>query len=378
MRRDGERRELVAATLMPIRSADVINESERRVEFSSRTFRRNVARDGAAEQFQEGRRAFRQALNAAREKQNPASKGEGRATAQRLSAKTTNTEGESRVVNVRQAGASNCPGSSQSTRLQSPPASSVPWKANAMPDRAATRAGVVSATPATTRVPVAFRVMQNAASVGRIVATSAARTARPSAASVAKEGNRTPLALQPTRGAPKAKSSALMKAQGKQAAENAARNDNIERIVRVLRARLGSHHSHTVMRLDPPELGSLRLQMELRGQALGLRIDTTTELAHDLLSRDVDELRRGLEASGIQLERVEIRPPTMPVEPKEQALDQWPDARDDMHDRDQAGQSDAEHPGDWGKESHPAESVDGPIRGCEAEPTAESLVNLIA
>ena len=68
-RRDEDSDTSVAAAPVPMRSADVINEAERNVEFSSRAFRRQVAQEGATEQFQSDRQAFRDALSAAREGQ---------------------------------------------------------------------------------------------------------------------------------------------------------------------------------------------------------------------------------------------------------------------------------------------------------------------
>lgn len=95
-------------------------------------------------------------------------------------------------------------------------------------------------------------------------------------------------------------------------AESAASGDsgaNVERITRVVLGRLNKNRSSTILRLDPPLLGSVRLQLDLRDQALQLRIDTQTDVAHRLLSEQMDSLRRNLEAAGIHLERVEVRPP---------------------------------------------------------------------
>jgi flagellar hook-length control protein FliK len=93
---------------------------------------------------------------------------------------------------------------------------------------------------------------------------------------------------------------------GAASADPADRAEMIERIVRVVKRRIERERSLTVLRLDPPEMGMLKLRMELRKEALLLRIEAGSELAQRLLREDVDALRAGLEAAGIRLERLEI------------------------------------------------------------------------
>jgi hypothetical protein len=86
------------------------------------------------------------------------------------------------------------------------------------------------------------------------------------------------------------------------------RAENVERVLRVLRGSLRREHTTTVIRMDPPELGALRLELDLRKEVLTLRMSAETAAAQDLLRDELDALRRGLEAAGIRLERVEIHP----------------------------------------------------------------------
>jgi flagellar hook-length control protein FliK len=192
----------------------------------------------------------------------------------------------------------------------------------------------------------------------------------------AKTGGPTQTATITGRGSGRAAALAATKAGRLRAAQNATQDANIERIVRVVRGRLGAKHSRTVVRLDPPELGSLRLQMDLRGTALTLRIDTSTGLAHRLLSEDLPKLRDGLEGSGIQLERVEVRPPALTPEAGEYDASRHADQRDDA--RGESAQEDAEHPQERGRESYLAEAQEGTDRDKSPEPTTESSVNVIA
>jgi len=93
-------------------------------------------------------------------------------------------------------------------------------------------------------------------------------------------------------------------------ADGAEMRENIERMVRVLRNRIDGERSHTVLRLDPPQLGKVRLELDLRRDALVLRIETETDLAHRLLRSELGALRQALDAAGIHLERVEAPPPS--------------------------------------------------------------------
>jgi flagellar hook-length control protein FliK len=373
-RRDEDFKTSVAATPVPMRSADVINEAERNVEFSSRAFRRQVTREGNTEQFQSDRQAFRDALSAARE-------GQSRATSSQniepvtacASDKNAKAETASGKTNGRGAAkpVSTVGGKPATTSTSARPVSEPHAETNA------TRSSKSSGAPPVQRTLLPAATMPRFAAggvPGRIAV--AAQAGKSSTSGPAKTGGKMPATTQLTRGVFKAKTAAATKATESRAAQNATRDANTERIVRVLRAQLGQHRSRTTMRLDPPELGSLRLQMDLRGEALTLRIDTTTSVAHRLLSEDLEKLRHGLEALGIQLERADIRPPALPAEAGEQAVPQWSESQSGGQSG--SSQADAEHPGERGTDSHPASAAAGASRGDDRVPTAEPLVNVIA
>ncbi len=385
VRRDEEREARAVATLVPTRSADVINDAERNLERSSRAFRRQVARDGAAEQFQQDRRAFRQSLAGAREKgMDLTSRNSTDAEAQPSAKLRAKVDAASHGTPTDKAGPRVGAASAKAPTLSDaarPLGSQVPGLPGASA-RVASSAGrgVVPNAAATQALRAAgsdstgARAADSRVAASRLASPPQVRAARPGGAGGLKAGGTTPGA--PLRPLAKAQVLAPAKASGARPAENAAWDANIERIVRVIRSRMSEQRSHTVLRLAPPELGSLRLQMDLRGFALTLRIDTTTELAHRLLSQDVDKLRHGLEASGIQLERVEVRPPTQPSPADEHDVSQHTDQHGQAQG--ESSRTDAEHPEERGTESHPAESTEGMSRGADPEPAAESLVNVVA
>jgi flagellar hook-length control protein FliK len=146
--------------------------------------------------------------------------------------------------------------------------------------------------------------------------------------------------------------------------------------VRVVRSRVSAQRAQTTLRLEPPELGRLRLHLDLRGEALALRVDTTTALAHRLLLEDADKLRQGLEVAGVHLERLEIRPPLPNAEVSEQGWSQENDTQPQTEG--ESSHADAERPGQHGTDSQPTESGEVATGGARPGPVAESLVNVVA
>jgi len=83
-----------------------------------------------------------------------------------------------------------------------------------------------------------------------------------------------------------------------------------------IRANLGSRHSTMMLRLEPPELGQLRIDVRMHDQLLALRFEAQTAAAEEALKGRLTELRTTLEQHGIQLGQVEIefRPPPAPAD----------------------------------------------------------------
>jgi flagellar hook-length control protein FliK len=375
---EDERDAEAVAAQVPVRPVDVINEAERNVEGSSRAFHRQVAREGATDQFRESRQALRQAWQ--EEGAEPASRGSrttGTGSATQADLKSDPRRNAAAVIRARFTGTGSAETGTTKTATGS---AGVRVMAAASSARAATSSGPALAHQGAGTAVTTASVLNAAAGRGlpgflagvRGAASSQAASMKPGAAGGIKGAPPATNASFATRGSPRGEALTGAKANRSQAAENADRMANIERIVRMVAQRIRGERSHTVMRLDPPELGSLRLQLDLKGEVLALRIDTTTQLAHRLLSEDVDRLRHGLEASGIQLERIEVRPPTQGPQAGE------PGAADQGPAQEGSGETDAEHPEDHGRDSHPARSPELATGGSDSEPATESLVNVIA
>ena len=87
--------------------------------------------------------------------------------------------------------------------------------------------------------------------------------------------------------------------------------ESVEQLARVVRSNLGDRHASMVLRLDPPELGQLRVDVRMHDQVLLLRFQAETQAGHDALQTRLTDLRAALEQHGIHLDRVEVefRPP---------------------------------------------------------------------
>ncbi len=106
---------------------------------------------------------------------------------------------------------------------------------------------------------------------------------------------------------------------------------SITELARIVRANIGSRHSTMTLRLDPPELGHLRIDVRMHDQMLTLRVEAETLAGHEAVRSRVADLRSTLEQHGIQLSQVDVefRPPSLPaggsqdLSDQQQSTPQW-------------------------------------------------------
>ncbi len=68
-----------------------------------------------------------------------------------------------------------------------------------------------------------------------------------------------------------------------------------------------SSNGQTVtVRLDPPSLGSVRIQVRMSGGETNASIGTSSDVAHSLVRGSLDQLKAGLERSGITVDRINV------------------------------------------------------------------------
>lgn len=381
-RQDENYEEALSQAYQSPRISDIMIQAERRMLPGSQAARQAQFEQVSARKVQQ-RGDFRTALNDASSAKAAPRNGTGD-TSQTQSAATNPKPTESI------AGRAPSATDAKQPQATSPPESqSAAPRANATPPAAqAARAATLTIAPSAMVNAAAARsasVAQAAASAAKGASVSAARSTAASATianSNAASARGAPVAA--TAGPQRATSTAAAKttsAQPNPPSEESGKNDaNTARILRLMQIQLGRGRATATLRLDPPDLGKIKLQMDLRDTQLGVRMVTETEAARRLLSEQMDTLRRGLEAAGIQLERVELRVAESNATHVRSDVSQ--DA--DVPDGREQGAAGQEAPSDGhgrssGRESafvESPEAASGEVT--ELEPAAESLVNVYA
>ncbi len=80
-----------------------------------------------------------------------------------------------------------------------------------------------------------------------------------------------------------------------------------DELVRSIRLRTGPRFSTARLRLDPPELGRMQVDVELTGSQLSLNIRTESAEAARRVQHRVNELKAALEHHGIYIDGVDVR-----------------------------------------------------------------------
>jgi flagellar hook-length control protein FliK len=234
---------------------------------------------------------------------------------------------------------------------------------------------VATAAPAFVPATPSGQTTTAAAATSSVARVTAVRPATTGATRPTSTSSAPPATEQSRSAARRTEASAARPA--KDPAPTTSKNDaNTERILRVLRSQINENRAQATLRLDPPELGTIKLHMDLRQDVLALRVDTATSAAHRLLSEQVESLRQGLEAAGIQLERIDIRAPVTPGQ--SDTADNTPQPDTPEPGRDDSSGADTDSSAEQGMDSHHASAGQMPAREPPLEPATESLVNILA
>lgn len=78
-------------------------------------------------------------------------------------------------------------------------------------------------------------------------------------------------------------------------------------IVTAVRGQLLPNGGSMRIRLDPPELGAVRIHVEMRDGVMTASFETTSDQATKLLSHSLGELKTSLEAQGVSIDRLHVR-----------------------------------------------------------------------
>jgi flagellar hook-length control protein FliK len=137
----------------------------------------------------------------------------------------------------------------------------------------------------------------------RVSAIAAGRNGDPGS----KTGGRGPEAdLARSSDLEKSASAAKKAASGSPPSRAESQRAMFERIAHVLKMQSQSGTSSARIRLDPPALGRVDLQMRMSGDVLRVRLTPESEDARRLLMSDADQLKVSLERHGVKVDRLEI------------------------------------------------------------------------
>ncbi|MCH8806116.1 MAG: flagellar hook-length control protein FliK [Planctomycetes bacterium] len=369
----------------------VVQDAERRLDPSSRAWRRRQANLERRDNVAQDRRVFRRALADASSRRSgagprgtdstpkPAPEGKPQPGTPKAAASQESKPNSSSPPD--RAAASKAPASADPQR---PAVKLAPAADASRPEPSAAES---TAKPAVQTAGAIPESASDRSSTGRNAVSQSLQVARAAGAASARPVESVATAVPASRSQTAPRPATKATARPAREAESGKNDANVERILRSIRKQIGKQRSTATIRLEPARLGTLRLHMDLRNQELSLRVETQTALAHRLLLDHVQSLREGLELAGLRLERIEVRPPPAAGGPQEASPESTapddptaqPDPRDAGDDR-SAGESPESAGGgrERGTESH----TDGPLEheagSANLEPAAESLVNILA
>ncbi|MHC4236563.1 MAG: flagellar hook-length control protein FliK, partial [Planctomycetota bacterium] len=135
--------------------------------------------------------------------------------------------------------------------------------------------------------------------------------------------------------------------------DETTRRSGFDHLIKSLRLQVSPHRSMARLRLEPPELGWIRIEARVEGAQLQLFVETETKAAGDLLRTRIADLQAALDQHGVRLDRFEMTPGATPErqehdQPHGQGNDRdesqsSPDRQPDRHTTDDPGQTAATH-----------------------------------
>lgn len=325
----------VAATIAaaPPKSAETLLRAEREVAPGSRASERTFQQSDQRARIASDNQGFRDALEKATEKQRPPQQADVRNTSKSPTAQT----GDAKAAASSDLAES--PQKSSSPRAQS---NGLTLGTSALESQRAANPSITAPakSPSITPLPHSGNPGANSASnrtIGPVPAATAAasgpqRFAAPAVLASARSAAATtsPPASATIAEAAPSPTHAQRASTTKPAriAEMRSEEPNFDPLLRFVRSNLDREHSSASLRLDPPDLGVVRVFLEVRRDVVALRIEPESAAAHQLLTDSADALRTTLERAGLHVEQLEVRiapPPEAPLAPSDAGTSFRPD-----------------------------------------------------
>lgn len=103
---------------------------------------------------------------------------------------------------------------------------------------------------------------------------------------------------------------------------------NLARVVRGMQGAVNQQGGSLTLRLTPPELGTVRIELAMQQGTVTARLHTETDAVRQLLNEHLGQLRAGLERQGLHVERLAVQTqqatPSSFSQPQQGGTDQSP------------------------------------------------------
>jgi len=86
----------------------------------------------------------------------------------------------------------------------------------------------------------------------------------------------------------------------------ATRRPEFQQLLRALRGSLAGRESSATLRLDPPELGRMKVDLRMVDDTLAVRVEVTSSRARELLNGRLEQLSAALREHDVRMERFEV------------------------------------------------------------------------
>ncbi|MCC7205374.1 MAG: flagellar hook-length control protein FliK [Phycisphaeraceae bacterium] len=123
---------------------------------------------------------------------------------------------------------------------------------------------------------------------------------------------------------------------------------NLSRVVRGLSAAVNQKGGAVTLRLSPPELGLVRIQMQVRDGVVRAEIFTEHASARSLLADGLTELRQALQSHGLSVDRLGVQTMTTT------SSSPWSDSPGRMNAGQDGGRSRGSFSQEPGRQDHPS------------------------
>jgi flagellar hook-length control protein FliK len=82
---------------------------------------------------------------------------------------------------------------------------------------------------------------------------------------------------------------------------------NVARIARGLQNALSQQGGSVTLRLTPPEMGTVRIQLQIQGATVNAQFHAESDAARTMLTNQISQLRHALEAQGLTVDRLNVQ-----------------------------------------------------------------------